>query len=229
MLDYQFKQSHYDSIVLSGLAIMGIDGKGKWIELAEYTPKYSGVIKVARMLVLYQSYVEREDEVTEKMKVMDEEQAREEAEGMYRIVRRKSHRFMTRVSDATLAERLQKSGNIIKTLWVPSGDNDFSMSCEAKAEARRAVQGKHRPEKPAYQAHSTQIRLAIAQQQRQKTLPDRVGNFSKRIDKALPGIHIHSLYRLKRRESDMLAHLRTGMARTNGYLYRIGAVESDMG
>ncbi|KAH8645588.1 hypothetical protein BGZ61DRAFT_293105, partial [Ilyonectria robusta] len=28
MLDYQFKQSHYDSIVLSGLAIMGIDGKG---------------------------------------------------------------------------------------------------------------------------------------------------------------------------------------------------------
>ncbi|KAH6982533.1 hypothetical protein EDB80DRAFT_592912 [Ilyonectria destructans] len=99
MLDHQLKQSHYDSIVLSGLAIMGIDGEGKWIEPAEYTPKYSGVIKVARMLVLYQLYIEREDEVAEKMKVMEEEKAREEAEGIYCIVRRKSHRFMTRVSE----------------------------------------------------------------------------------------------------------------------------------
>ncbi|KAH7126562.1 hypothetical protein B0J13DRAFT_646665, partial [Dactylonectria estremocensis] len=99
MLDHQFKQSHYDSIILSGLAIMGIDSEGKWIKPAEYTPKYSGIIKVARMLVLYQLYIEREDEVAEKMKVIEEEQAREEAEGIYRIMQRKSHRFITQVSE----------------------------------------------------------------------------------------------------------------------------------
>ncbi|WKT38184.1 hypothetical protein QSH57_000002 [Fusarium oxysporum f. sp. vasinfectum] len=31
MLDHQFKQSHYDSIVLSALAIMGINEDGGWM------------------------------------------------------------------------------------------------------------------------------------------------------------------------------------------------------
>jgi hypothetical protein len=67
----------------------------------------------------------------------------------------------------------------------------------------------------------------MAQQQRKKALPDGVGNFSKRIDKALPGTHTRALYdRLKRREADILAQLRTGMARINSYLHRIGAAES---
>ncbi|KAF9768208.1 hypothetical protein IL306_014514 [Fusarium sp. DS 682] len=69
MLDHQFKQSHYDSIVLCALAIMGINEDGGWIEPTDYTPKYSGVIKVARMLVLYQSWHEREEDVAEKMRI----------------------------------------------------------------------------------------------------------------------------------------------------------------
>ncbi|RKK64105.1 hypothetical protein BFJ69_g16792 [Fusarium oxysporum] len=99
MLDHQFKQSHYDSIVLSALAIMGINEDGGWIEPTDYTPKYSGVIKVARMLVLYQSWHEREEDVAEKMRTMGEDEAREKAKGMYRIIREKSQRFMTRVSE----------------------------------------------------------------------------------------------------------------------------------
>jgi hypothetical protein len=60
-------------------------------------------------------------------------------------------------------------------------------------------------------------------------LPDRVGSYSKRIDKALPGGHTRVLYdALKRLESDVLCQLRTGKARINSYLHRIGAVESDM-
>ncbi|RFN54793.1 putative ATP-dependent dna helicase q1 [Fusarium flagelliforme] len=104
MLDHQFKQSHYDSIVLSALAIMGINEDGGWIEPTDYTPKYSGVIKVARMLVLYQSWHEREEDVAEKMRTMDKDEAREEAKGMYRIVREKSQRFMTRVSEKNDSE-----------------------------------------------------------------------------------------------------------------------------
>jgi hypothetical protein len=104
LLDHRFKQSHYDSIVLSALAIIGIAEDGGWVEPTEYTPKYSGVIKVARMLVLYQSWLEREEDVAEKMKTMSEDEAREGAEGMYRIVREKSQRFMTRVSEKEESE-----------------------------------------------------------------------------------------------------------------------------
>lgn len=91
------------------------------------------------------------------------------------------------------AERLQKGGNTVKMLWVPSGDKDFAMGSEAKAEARRAASEGHTPEKPAYQARSTRIRLATRQLQQQRTLPDRVWNYSKRIDKALPGSHARSI------------------------------------
>ncbi|KAI7762978.1 hypothetical protein LZL87_014052 [Fusarium oxysporum] len=104
MLDHQFKQSHYDSIMLSALAIIGINEDGGWIEPTDYTPKYSGVIKVARMLVLYQSWHEREEDIARKIRSMDEDEAREEAKGMYRIVREKSQRFMTRVSEKNDSE-----------------------------------------------------------------------------------------------------------------------------
>jgi hypothetical protein len=53
-------------------------------------------------------------------------------------------------------------------------------------------------------------------------LPEGVGGYSKRLDKALPGKHTRTLYdALKRRESDILVQLRTGMARVNRYLHRI--------
>ena len=48
------------------------------------------------------------------------------------------------------------------------------------------------------------------------------------MDIALPGKHTRKLYvGLQRNEASILAQLRTGMARLNGYLYRIGAVESN--
>ena len=48
------------------------------------------------------------------------------------------------------------------------------------------------------------------------------------MDTALPGKHTRILYdSLKRRETNVLAQLRTKMARLNGYLHGIGAVESD--
>lgn len=60
-------------------------------------------------------------------------------------------------------------------------------------------------------------------------LPEGVGGYSKRLDRALPGKHVCALYdSLKRREADTLAQLRTGMARVNKYLHRIGATESDI-
>ncbi|KAM5528512.1 reverse transcriptase [Fusarium oxysporum f. sp. phaseoli] len=104
-------------------------------------------------------------------------------------------------------ERLRKGNNRVKLIWVPSRDDDLVICREAKRQAQRATR-----------AECTQRRL-----------PDRVGGHSKRIDRALPGKHTKVLYdSLKRREADVLAQLRTGMARINSYLNKIGAVESDM-
>jgi hypothetical protein len=79
------------------------------------------------------------------------------------------------------------------------------------------------------QAKSTAIRLVLAKQRQGRALPQGVGKFSKALDLALPGKHTRDLYdKLKRREACILAQLRTGMARLNGFLSRIGAVESDL-
>ena len=56
-----------------------------------------------------------------------------------------------------------------------------------------------------------------------------VGKFTHRIDKALPGKHAERLYKGRSRlEAGVLCQLRSGMCRLNGYLAKIGAVESDI-
>ncbi|KAJ3455686.1 hypothetical protein MRS44_017168 [Fusarium solani] len=126
-------------------------------------------------------------------------------------------------------ERLGKANNRVKMMWIPSRSDEFAMGHMAKRQARRATAAERTPESLPYQARSTRTRLARSQLRQQRTLPDRVGGYSKRIDKALPGKHTEALYDgLKRGEADVLSQLRTGMARINSYLYRIGAVESDM-
>src|SRR5205814_9763122 len=83
------------------------------------------------------------------------------------------------------------------------------------------------PHRQCQQAKSTIINNAIAKGET-RTLPDGVGKYSREMDTALPGKHTRTLYdTFKRREASVLAQLRTGMARLNGYLHRIGVAESD--
>ncbi|KAJ0132998.1 C2H2 type master regulator of conidiophore development brlA [Fusarium oxysporum f. sp. albedinis] len=126
-------------------------------------------------------------------------------------------------------ERLGKGNNRVKMVWALSRGDDFTMGREAKRQAQRATRAECTPQSLPYQARSTRTRLAAAKLRQQQTLPDRVGGYSKRIDRALPGKHTKALYdRLKRRDADMLSQLRTGMAMINSYLSKIGAAESDM-
>jgi hypothetical protein len=47
---------------------------------------------------------------------------------------------------------------------------------------------------------------AAGQLRQQRTLPDRVGSYSKRIGRALPGKHTKTVYdALKRREADIIS------------------------
>jgi hypothetical protein len=99
LLNHELGDDEYESVIISGLAVMGFRDDGGWLNAEDYTTKYSGVIKVARMLVIYQSYMEREDGYKMNQKFMDDIQARSRTEPMFDIVRRKVRKFMTLVSD----------------------------------------------------------------------------------------------------------------------------------
>ena len=55
------------------------------------------------------------------------------------------------------------------------------------------------------------------------------GQFTRQLDSAIPGPHTKMLYDcLDREKASILAQLRTGHARLNGYLHRIGQSDSDL-
>ena len=125
------------------------------------------------------------------------------------------------------AELLKQRGNTINFMWIPA-ETDFALGSEAKTAAQNATKQRRAPDFQPHQAKSTTIRLAIAKQRQGRMLPEDVGKFSRAMDTALPGKHTRDLYdKLKRREAHVLAQLRTGMARLNGFLNRIGASESE--
>ena len=125
-----------------------------------------------------------------------------------------------------VARTLRKGGNSISMIWIPSQES-FKLSRRAKEAARQATEPGRTPHGQCQQARSTTINNAIAKEET-RTLPDGVGKYSKEMDTALPGKHTRTLYDgLKRREASVLAQLRTGIARLNGYLHQIRALESD--
>ncbi|KIW36758.1 uncharacterized protein PV06_11053 [Exophiala oligosperma] len=75
---------------------------------------------------------------------------------------------------------------------------------------------------------STMLNAARAKRCTSRSLPDKVGTHSKRVDTALPGKHTRRLYdRLSWGKANVLAQLRAGMARLNSYLHRISAAPTD--
>jgi hypothetical protein len=105
MLDHEIKNGkHYSNVVISALAVMGIGADGVWVAPQEYTPLYAAVIKVARMLVLHQSAMEREGEIRRLEQMMDRQRAEEKAAGLFTRLRAKVRRFMTRVSSSMEAQ-----------------------------------------------------------------------------------------------------------------------------
>jgi hypothetical protein len=64
---------------------------------------------------------------------------------------------------------------------------------------------------------------------KKRGLPKGVGKYTVEMDKALLGKHVKQLYdNFKHPEASILAQLRTGKARLNGYLHKIKAAETDI-
>jgi hypothetical protein len=135
------------------------------------------------------------------------------------------HASVIRIYDPV--RELREGYNRVVLMWVPA-QQEFRLGKEAKSAARRSTEAGRVRHRQFYSAKSTVINIARAERHKEKTLQERVGKHLKKIDTALPGRHTRTLYdALGRREANVLAQLRTGMARLNGYLHRIGVVESD--
>ncbi len=122
---------------------------------------------------------------------------------------------------------LRRSGNIVTIQWLPASDEDKLLKV-AKEKARDATQQGATPQTRMPRMRSTTLNVARSNGRTSGHLPENVGSHSKRVDAALPGNHTRQLYdRLSRKEASVLAQLRTGMARLNGYLHRLGLAPSD--
>jgi hypothetical protein len=126
-----------------------------------------------------------------------------------------------------LMRRLRRNGNHISILWVPTSKDNKLLGL-AKEQARTATQEDAAPQESVPRMKSTTLNIARSQAVANNDLPENVGRHVKRVDAALPGKHTRQLYdRLSWKEASVLAQLRTGMARLNGYLYRINVAETD--
>ena len=126
-----------------------------------------------------------------------------------------------------LMSRLQRHGNQISVRWIPTSDDNKLLGL-AKEQARAATQEDAILQGQVPKMKSTTLKIARAQAVPNSELPENIGRHSRRVDTALPGKHTRQLYdRLSWKEASVLAQLRTGMARLNGYLFRINAAETD--
>jgi ribonuclease HI len=124
-------------------------------------------------------------------------------------------------------KRLRRDGNVITLRWTPVADEN-ELKKIAKERAKEATRPGSRPQTEPPGVKSTILNAARAKRDTARCLPENVGKYSKRIDIALPGKHTRQLYdKLSRKEASVLAQLRTGMARLNGYLHRITAAPTD--
>jgi hypothetical protein len=93
--------------------------------------------------------------------------------------------------------------------------------------ARQAVESLRDAKEQTSSAKTTV--LCLARRKHKGELIERVGEYTRKFDTALLGTHTRLLYNsFKRTEAGILAQLRTGMSRLNGYLYRINAAETDL-
>jgi hypothetical protein len=56
LLDHLLVGNPYDSVIISGLSILGIGPGETWVAATEYTTIYSAIIKIARALVVEEGY-----------------------------------------------------------------------------------------------------------------------------------------------------------------------------
>ena len=83
-------------MLISGLAILGMREDDGWLDTEDYTPKYSAVIKLARLMVVQEAYKRRREAIKQyKNRGLSAKQAREKASSHYILTRDLVSAFIT--------------------------------------------------------------------------------------------------------------------------------------
>jgi hypothetical protein len=125
------------------------------------------------------------------------------------------------------AGKLKEGGNQIFAIWAPVQE-EVIIKVKAKELAKQETEIGREVREQSLGAKATVLGQAIAKQRQQRKPIERVGEYTRKLDTALPEKHTRLLYdSFKRTDASILAQLRTRMIRLNGYLHRIGASETD--
>ncbi|TIA28291.1 hypothetical protein D6C78_10812 [Aureobasidium pullulans] len=97
MFRHELKGGEYESAIISGLAVLGIDPQTKgWQPATNFTPKLSALVTVTRALVVYQAWLIQEVSRQAGLDTgMTERQAKEEAPSIFESVKKMVNQFMT--------------------------------------------------------------------------------------------------------------------------------------
>ena len=94
------QDNEYKSVLISGLAVLGLREDGGWLDAEDYTPKYSAVIKLARLMVVQEAYERRREAIAQyQERGLSPEAAREKASSHYVLTRGLVRSFMTMAHD----------------------------------------------------------------------------------------------------------------------------------
>jgi hypothetical protein len=122
--------------------------------------------------------------------------------------------------------RLHETGNQVFAIWTPESEQ-IALNAKAKAMARQAAAPIRNVKERTSSAKT--IVLYLAKRKYKGQVFERVGEYTRKFDRALLGKHTRLLYNgFKRSEASILAQLHTGMSRLKGYLYRINAADTDL-
>jgi len=88
-------------VLISRLAVLGIQEDDGWLDAEDYTPKYSAVIKLARLIVVQEAYKRRQESITHyKSRGLSTKKAQDKADSYYVLTRRLVYAFMTIAYDS---------------------------------------------------------------------------------------------------------------------------------
>jgi hypothetical protein len=99
-LDHYLADNEYQSVIISGLAVLGLQEEGRWANAEDYTPKLSAVIKLARLMVIQNAYEIRQRSIANKVgRGMSQVDAEESIQSHVKLVQRMTQKFMMLMGD----------------------------------------------------------------------------------------------------------------------------------
>ena len=100
LLDHNLANNEYQSVIISGLAILGLQEGGRWANAKDYMPKLSAVIKLVQLMVIQNTYKICQQSIARKVKWgMSQVDAEESTQSHVKLVQRMTWKFMILMGD----------------------------------------------------------------------------------------------------------------------------------